>query len=352
MSVSDPVGGGRWEPVRRASAPAQWPPAPAQWPPTASRPWVPVPAPDDFWGPRAAFRVERTPERTFWGKRARVHARPPFAVWSAQREHRFAGLLLLAGFFAVFVDQATFLYQLVLGAPIFEEMFKFGLALLLATRIGVATAPGRLLGELSRWPLAAGVGAGLGAMAAWDPLISGELDRVWPDVTVQMGAAVGAGLFLVLTLLARVGVAAGVPLGALGIIRVPLAFAVGAGFGILEHTISYNEEPVRFLYGRVAFHGGATALTMILYSIVASLPDVRVRWLALVPSVVLHWLNNASAIFVSLISLTVPRLDEFWSLSIVTMIYVLMVASLPLALPLRRGARYFVGRRHRGDPSA
>ncbi len=349
MSESDP--GGRWEPIGRSPAPptpSGWAPRPT-WSSAPARQWTPVPAPDPFWGPRAAFRVENLPERAFWGKRARGDARPPFAAWSAASEHRFAGVLLLAGFFAVFVDQAAFLYQLVLGAPIFEELFKFGLALLLATGIRVRTALGRAAGEFIRWPLAAGVGAGLGAMMATDPLLLEQVVRVWPDVTVRMAAAAGAALFFLLTLLARGVGALGAPLGALGVVRVPLAFAVGAGFGILEHTITYSEEPTRILYGRVAFHGGSTALTMVLYSILASLPDVRVRWLALVPSVVLHWLNNASAIFVALISLTVPRLDEVWSLSIVAMIYLAMLIAIPLAIPLRRGAGRLVGRRRRGD---
>ncbi len=297
--------------------------------------WQPPPEPDAFWGIRAVRRIGRLTERSFWGARPRAQGRPPFATWSAVSEHRFAGLLLVAGFFAVFVDQAMIMYQLVLGAPIFEEMFKFGLALLLAAPIAVKTASGRLAGELARWPLAALIGAGLGAIVATDPLISAQIPDAWQGISTANAALIGAAAFVILTAVARLA-AIGLPLGVLGLVRVPLAFAVGAGFGIIEHASTYSDEPLRIFYGRLAFHGGATALSMTLYSIVATLRPVGVRWFALVPSMVLHWLNNASAIFVALISSGIPRLDEVWHLGIIVSIYAVMLVAIPLAIPLRK----------------
>lgn len=149
--------------------------------------------------------------------RSEVHEeRPRFAdLPSTPSKH--GALLALAGFAAVFLDQAPFLYQLVLGAPIFEELFKFGLAL-------IATA---------------------------------ALPRLWA--------------------------------------RLPAALLIGAGFGVMEHFVSYSAEPTSVLVGRIAFHGLSTGLTMVVYEAVRR-RSVHDLWWAPVPSIFIHYLNNAGAI--------------------------------------------------------
>ena len=152
------------------------------------------------------------------------------------------------GFYSVFLVQSHLLAQIVLGAPIFEEMLKFGLALLLVAYL----------------PAGSGVG--------------------------------------------RVGVVA---------LRVVAAAAVGAGFGFLEHSLpAYSSESGLFLLWRVLFHGGSTLLSMLAFCGLESLADVRVRWLAVGPAVLLHYANNAGAvIWASLAGFapSIERVAEAWN---------------------------------------
>ncbi|MGB0653403.1 MAG: hypothetical protein ACPGQL_09405 [Thermoplasmatota archaeon] len=83
---------------------------------------------------------------------------PSAATRIAAKPYTFAGVLLLVGFVAVFVNQAPLLFQIVAGAPIFEELFKFGLALLvayplrfLALRLPVAWVIGGSFGVLEHY---------------------------------------------------------------------------------------------------------------------------------------------------------------------------------------------------------
>ncbi len=160
--------------------------------------------------------------------------------------------MLGIGFFAVFVRQAPILYQIVLGAPIFEEFLKFGLALAIAY-------PLRLLA-----------------------------------------------------------------------LRLPVAFAVGAGFGWLEHVVTYSEEPQVVFIGRVLFHAGATALSMVAFHILESVREVRVRWFATLPATVLHYANNAGAV-ISLVLLpaapeTFDLIGYMISTTVLVGLYTIMVA--------------------------
>lgn len=158
---------------------------------------------------------------------------------------KLGALFSLAGFAAVFVDQAPFLYQLVLGAPIFEELFKFGLALLIA-----------------------------GAAPGW--------------------------------------------------IRVPVALLIGAGFGWMEHLVTYADEPASVFAGRIAFHGLATGLSMVVYG-AAVTPH---RWWAPVPSIFVHYLNNAGALVlgVPLQLVGLGGLAVLWSLVLIASLAVLLGA--------------------------
>jgi hypothetical protein len=150
----------------------------------------------------------------------------PFLWWSAAKAHRQALLLFGAGFFSVFTLQSHFFVQVVLGAPLFEEMLKFGLALLLV---------------------------------AWLPARTSRLVA--------------------------------------GVLTVTVALALGAGFGILEHWVTYRAESNLSYLWRVVFHSGSTGLSALLYSFVASSFEVRTRWLALAPSILLHYANNAGSVF-------------------------------------------------------
>lgn len=162
----------------------------------------------------------------------------------ARRPFAFAGILFGMGFFAVFVDQAPFLLQVVLGAPIFEEFLKFGLALLLGLSLvallGGFSAPGR-----------------------WR-------HRAWLLVTL------------------------------------PAALAVGAGFGILEHTVTYSGEDEASRVWRIGFHATSTGLSMATFYAVASWRDPRVRWFAPLPAVVVHYANNVSAVVLSVVGILAP----------------------------------------------
>lgn len=156
-------------------------------------------------------------------------ARDPLKHYG-RRPFKMAGIMAGAGFLAVFVNQAPFLFQLVLGAPIFEELLKFGIALLIA------------------YPLR------------------------------------------------------------FRLLRIPVALAVGAGFGWLEHTITYPGESQGSFYWRIAFHALSPGLAMAVYQGLEPMGDVRVRWAAPVMPIFIHYVNNALAIPLALLGLATSEL--------------------------------------------
>jgi hypothetical protein len=79
-------------------------------------------------------------------------------------------------------------------------------------------------------------------------------------------------------------------------LQVIIAFVVGAGFGILEHAVTYSSEDQWSQFWRIMFHGGATALSMLMWLVLEPLPDRRARWLAIVPSFFWHYFNNGLAV--------------------------------------------------------
>lgn len=165
--------------------------------------------------------MNRIEERDFWNRKRPQRTRPALLEQSRTLT-RMGVVLFLLGLFAVFVEQAPFLYQVILGAPIFEEFLKLGLVLL-------------LLG--------------------WTQWLPG-----------------------------------GVVIRALG------ALAVGFGFGVLEHVTTYPDEGA-WSYGfRLAFHALTPLLSVLTLAVLQPLKDTRVRFLALVPSVFLHYVNNYAAV--------------------------------------------------------
>jgi hypothetical protein len=76
-----------------------------------------------------AVGLPRISNDAFYGRSAAPGE--PDRLRVARSMARFAAAYLIAGFVAVFLSQAQPLIQLIAGAPVFEEAFKFGLALLL-----------------------------------------------------------------------------------------------------------------------------------------------------------------------------------------------------------------------------
>ncbi|MHB1260712.1 MAG: hypothetical protein ACYC2H_03250, partial [Thermoplasmatota archaeon] len=238
---------------------------PAKPAPEASPAWTRVPdetpldAPDPprgahepFWGSAdaGASRILRWAPSRFFQAAAPPEGLPA-AVRFAASPLRLAGVFAVLGFFAVFVHQASIELQIVIGAPVFEELVKFGLALL-------------LVGAIPR----------------------------------------GRGFAL------------------LALLRVAVAWAVGAGFGWLEHLVTYSDEPREILIGRVLFHSGSTALSMAAFCALEVAADVRLRWFATAPATALHYANNVGAVAL----LALPDVGLLWALGVTSAVYAALVA--------------------------
>lgn len=200
------------------------------------------------WPPRHG-RGATYSNAVFYGEdRPRV-AEEPFTVRFAKNPLAFAGILFLLGWIGIFA-QRGFLRQLVVGAPVFEEFAKLGLALAFVTLLRVRS--------------------------------------VW--------------------------------------LRVPFGWASGAAFGIMEHFLSYSDEPMLLIVDRVAFHAAACGLSMAVYSLVEPLADARSRWMSTVASTLLHWANNFGAVLLGLVGLVFGAadiIDMGWSLVITASAFVL-----------------------------
>lgn len=232
-------------------------------------------APDLFYDPHVvgAAGIERRGHRGLDSDRFFVHEDPlshraHFMLRVANRPWLFAGIVFGFGFFAVFVRQADLFTQIILGAPIFEEMVKFGLALLISLAI--------------EW------------------VAGGFMLRSWRHP------------------------------GWLGL-RLPIALAVGAGFGIMEHAFTYSSESRSSYVWRTLFHALATGTSMIVFHAVLLSRDVRTRWLAVLPSVFIHYLNNYAALVLGIGSLAIAPLAtaaSVWSMALVVSLGVMAVAFL------------------------
>jgi hypothetical protein len=199
------------------------------------------PSPSPEWPPRRAD-AEAIPDVVFYGD-ARPPAEPGLAVRWASRPVVFGVTLFLLGWLGILV-QRSFLQQIVVGAPVFEELAKFGLAL------------------------------------------------------------------VVVTILRAKHVVA----------RLPYAWLSGMGFGVLEHFVTYGEEDWATLLTRVAFHTATAGLSMAAYSVVEPLREVRSRWLATLPSTLLHWSNNFGVVLAVVVSFVLPLSDQTilgWSLVLI-----------------------------------
>ncbi len=202
----------------------------------------------------------------------------------ARRPWAFAGAMFGLGFAAVFVRQAPIHLQIILGAPVFEEMVKFGAALL------------------------------LGLALSW--VLSGFRMTGWQH-------------------------------GAWALLRVPIALAVGAGFGWLEHATTYSAESDSSYAWRVAFHAVATGMSMVAFHAALRSPDVRIRWLCVVPAVALHYVNNYAAIVLGLGSIAVPALGDIAGLlsnTVVVLLAWFMLFAIVSPRTIRRWMEEWVAR--------
>jgi hypothetical protein len=181
------------------------------------------------------------PEAVFYAGRLRPPPETPVAIRAAATPMRYALSAFLIGWagilfqarllqqiilslfqpLAAFLELITgFLQQVVFGAPVFEELAKFGPPLLVASLFGIRT--------------------------------------LW--------------------------------------IRMPLAWASGAAFGVMEHYVTYAEEPLELFVGRIVFHAAAPGVSMLVYTALESMPDARARWASTIPSTLVHWGNNFGAV--------------------------------------------------------
>lgn len=169
------------------------------------------------WAPRAAPPV--VPEHVFYAGRTRPPLDVPVATRAAATSLRFGIVLFLVGWAGI-LFQASFLQQVVFGAPVFEELAKVGLPIALVALLRIRSLALRML----------------------------------------------------------------------------LAWASGAAFGLMEHYVTYVTEDTVGFVERVLFHTASPGLSMLFYDAYESLDDVRSRWAATVPATMVHWANNFGAV--------------------------------------------------------
>lgn len=162
---------------------------------------------------------------------ARPIVRPPPSRFSFLPRRLFVyGVVLFVAGWAGILFQRGFLRQLIVGAPLFEELAKLGPALV-------------VVGILRLRPVA---------------------------------------------------------------LRLPFAWASGAAFGLVEHALTYAEEPPLFLGLRVAFHLATCGLSMAAFTLLEAFADARVRWGATIPSSLLHAANNFGALLFAILGEAIP----------------------------------------------
>lgn len=258
-----------------------------------------------------------------------VKAKPD---WMAS-PFRFAALILGLGSATVFFLQAFIVYQIVLGAPIFEEFFKFGLALLLVAPATVRAGSGAAW--LGRVALAALLATVLGLCAAgfW-----GVLGHEW-NWLIAVGTA--AGGFAVAML-----VAATAGLRRPGVVlawRLVVAWMVGLSFGLLEHWLSYSGEPQGELLLRLLFHAASPGLSMALFHVLEPGANTSLRWMSTSAASVLHYLNNAGALLIA-VALSAAGIATVVSATLSGLLVVLAIVLQPIVLTNRQSVRQVLAR--------
>ncbi len=123
----------------------------------------------------------------------------------------------------------------------------------------------------------------------------------------------------------------------LRIARVVVAAAVGTAFGWSEHFLYSQESDLDYAF-RVAFHGASSALSMVLYNILESGSDRRIRWFAAFPAAFAHYLNNGAGVVLSIVFCSAGNCDVAvgWSYAIVVVLVLAIPAFAFLGSPVRR----------------
>lgn len=214
-----------------------------------------------FFASMEAPRAQPTiPERVFFAGRERPPPEAPLATRAAATPLRFALVLFLVGWAGI-LFQASILQQVVIGAPVFEELAKAG-----------------------------------------PPLVAIALLRL-------------RSLWL----------------------RLPLAWASGTGFGVMEHFVTYPDEPLGLFVDRVLFHALAPGVSVLVYGAIEWLPDPRARWASTLPATLLHWINNFAALVLGLGGIFVAIPEEPIALGVSALVIGAMIA-ITLAGIVARGA--------------
>ncbi|MEA3200901.1 MAG: hypothetical protein QOE90_2329 [Thermoplasmata archaeon] len=85
--------------------------------------------------------------------------------------------------------------------------------------------------------------------------------------------------------------------------RLPFGWASGAAFGVLEHFLTYSDEPALFMALRIAFHAGTCGLSVVTFTLLEPFPDARVRWASTIVSSILHAANNVGALALTIVEI-------------------------------------------------
>lgn len=115
-------------------------------------------------------------------------------------------------------------------------------------------------------------------------------------------------------------------------IRLPLAWASGAAFAVMEHYVTYPGEDAYSYAERILFHSATPGLSMLFYGAFETMHDVRARWAATIPATLFHWANNFLAAIVLSIVVAILGLPDAVVLGFATLLSGTMVGLTLVAL--------------------
>lgn len=214
----------------------------------------------------------------FYG--AKEAASEPAARQISRSVYKFAWFLFAMGTATVFLLQGNLLVQILVGAPIFEEFWKFSLALLMIAPAFYPSLGHKILGIL--WLFV----GGLVAFGAW-------MMSPWGDWFTGMLVAIPAvGLVLLAQNAHRPGLAWRLP-------AIAVALLTGLFFGVFEHAVGYSSEPNEIYLGRVLFHSATSGMSMACFLVLRGIH----RWWSTIIATVIHYVNNFMALTLGLLGL-------------------------------------------------
>lgn len=114
--------------------------------------------------------------------------------------------------------------------------------------------------------------------------------------------------------------------------RVAVALVVGSIFGLVEHTITYADEPdVNYLF-RVLFHMITTTLTVAVYTMFEERDLTGMLWIAPTYPILLHFANNAFVVVAGIVMATLGVVETAIPLVFGTILIVLGTVLLALTI--------------------